>query len=65
MATPIKNDPKELHILRSLLEIFSALQLICIMDAGFKRIEPGLNQGIDLPQEYKTGERLARKEDMI
>jgi hypothetical protein len=36
------NDPQESHVLRTLPgRTFSALQLICIMYAGFKRIEPG------------------------
>jgi hypothetical protein len=37
------NDPQESHVLRALPgRTFSALQLICIMYAGIKRIEPGL-----------------------
>jgi hypothetical protein len=36
------NDPQETHVLRSLPgRTFSALQLICIMCAGFKRIVRG------------------------
>ncbi|MGE4381218.1 MAG: hypothetical protein AB7E62_09800 [Methanothrix sp.] len=34
-------DPQGTHVLRVLLgRIFSALELLCIMYAGFKRIEP-------------------------
>jgi len=34
------NDPQESHVLRALPgRVFSALQLICIMYAGFKRIK--------------------------
>jgi len=37
------NDPQETYVLRALPgRTFSALQLICIMYAGFKRIEPGI-----------------------
>ena len=40
------NDPQETHVLRALPgRTFSVLQLICIMYAGFKRIEPGLDIG--------------------
>jgi len=43
------NDPKETHVLRSLPgRTFSALELLCIMYAGFKRIEPGIDIGVDL-----------------
>jgi len=33
---------------------FSALHLICIMYAGFKRIEPGMDIGVDLTQFIST-----------
>ena len=40
------NDPQESHVLRALPgRAFSALELICIMYAGFKRIEPGMDIG--------------------
>ena len=54
------NDPQETHILRALPgRGFSALQLICIMYAGFKRIEPGMDIGVDLGEEWGMAERLA------
>jgi hypothetical protein len=50
------NDPKSSHVLRSLPgRGFSALQLVCIMYAGFKRIEPGMDIGVDLAEEYEMG----------
>ena len=53
------NDPQESHVLRALPgRIFSALQLICIMYAGFKRIEPGMDIGVDLGEEWGMAERL-------
>jgi len=53
------NDPKETHILRSLPgRTFSALELLCIMYAGFKRIEPGIDIGVDLGEEWEMAERL-------
>jgi hypothetical protein len=40
------NDPPESHVLRGAAEEgFPALQLIRIMYAGFKRIEPGMGIG--------------------
>lgn len=57
------NDPKETHVLRSLPgRTFSALELLCIMYAGFKRIEPGIDIGVDLGEEWEMAERLGKKE---
>jgi hypothetical protein len=42
------NDSQENHVLRALPgRAFSALQLICIMYADFKRIEQGMDIGVD------------------
>jgi hypothetical protein len=58
------NDPQEMHVLRSLPgRMFSALQQVCIMYAGFKRIEPGMNIGVDLSEEWGMAERLGRKKE--
>ena len=60
------NDPQESHVLRALPgRVFSALELGCILYAGFKRIEPGMDIGVDLAQEYKMAERLTREEIAI
>jgi tetratricopeptide (TPR) repeat protein len=49
------NDPKETHVLRSLPgRTFSALELLCIMYVGFKRVEPGIDIGVDLSQFIST-----------
>jgi hypothetical protein len=37
---------------------FSALQLVCAMYAGIRRIEPGMDIRVDLAQEYEMAERL-------
>ena len=56
------NDPKETHVLRSLPgRTFSALELLCIMYAGFKRIEPGIDIGVDLGEEWEMAERLGKE----
>ena len=60
------NDPQESHVLRALPgRVFSALQLICIMYAGFKRIEPGMDIGVDLGEEWGMAERLGGEEDVV
>jgi hypothetical protein len=57
------NDPQEMHVLRALLgRTFSAQVLLCIMYAGFKRIEPGMDIGVDLGEEWEMAERLRGKE---
>jgi tetratricopeptide (TPR) repeat protein len=58
------NDPQETHVLRALPgRTFSALELVCIMYAGFKRIEPGMDIGVDLGEEWGMAERLEKCED--
>jgi hypothetical protein len=60
------NDPKETHVLRALPgRTFSALQLVCIMYAGFKQFEPGMDIGVDLAEEWEMTERLTREEDVV
>jgi hypothetical protein len=57
------NDPKETHGLQSLLgRTFSALELLCIMYAGFKRIELGMDIVVDLGEEWEMAKRLGREE---
>ena len=55
------NDPQESHVLQAQLgRTFSALQLISIMYAGFKRIEPGMDIGVELGEEWGMAERLRK-----
>ena len=59
---PDINDPKKTHVLWPLPgRTFSALELLCIMYAGFKRIEPGIDIGVDLGEEWEMAERLGRE----
>jgi hypothetical protein len=54
------NDPREKHVLRALpMRTFSALELLCIMYAGFKRIEPGMDIGVNPGGSREIAERLA------
>lgn len=57
------NDHSTQHVLRSLPGVFTSLNLVCIMYAGFKRIQPEMDLGIDLSKEYEMAERLAREEE--
>jgi hypothetical protein len=59
-----ESDPQEMHVLRALPgRAFSALELVCIMYAGFKRIEPGMDIGVDLGEEWGMAERLGGEEE--
>jgi len=58
------NDPQETYVLRSLPgRTFSALQLVCIMYAGFRMIEPGMDIVLDLSEEWGMAEKLMEAED--
>jgi len=58
------NDPQESHVLRALPgRVFSALELVCIMYAGFKRIEPGMDIGVELGEEWGMAERVGKEMD--
>jgi hypothetical protein len=58
------NDPQETHVLRALSgRTFSALELVCIIYAGFKQIEPGMDIGMDLGEEWRMAEWLADDAD--
>ena len=39
-----------------------ALELVCIMYAGFERIEPGMDIGVDLGEEYGMAEKMMAEE---
>jgi len=51
--------PQGTRVLRVLLgRVFSALEMGCIKYAGFKRIEPGIDIGVDLGEEWEMAKRL-------
>ena len=55
-------DPQGTRVLRVLLgRVFSALEMGCIKYAGFKRIEPGIDIGVDLGEEWEMAERLGQE----
>ncbi len=52
-------DPQGTRVLRVLLgRVFSALEMGCIKYAGFKRIESGMDIGVDLGEEWGIAESL-------
>ncbi|HUS76525.1 MAG TPA: hypothetical protein VMY43_11030 [Methanothrix sp.] len=56
----ISTTPRRARVLRALPgRTFSALELVCIMYAGFKRIEPGMDIGVELGEEWGMVEKLA------
>jgi tetratricopeptide (TPR) repeat protein len=48
------NSPDQKYTLRSLPGTFSGLQLVAIMYAAFRQIDPTVDIGIDLRQEYEA-----------
>jgi hypothetical protein len=52
------NDSTPKYTLRSLPGAYSGLQLVSMMFVGFKQIEPTLDAGFDLSQEYAAAQQL-------
>lgn len=59
------NNPNKTYTLNSIEGEFTGLQLVCYMYAGFKRIEPSLDVGIDLSDEYSLAVQLYDSGDII
>ena len=53
------NNPERSYSLHSLTGEFTGLQLVSYMYVAFKQIEPGLDVGIDLSEEFKVAQQLA------
>ena len=54
-------SPEQKYSLRSIAgEKFTGLQLMCLMYAGFKRIAPDQETGMDLQQAYEAALTLFR-----
>lgn len=54
----ISTTPRDVRPAVAAGEDVLALQLVCIMYAGFKRIEPGMDIGVDLGEEWEMAVRL-------
>jgi len=53
------NDPAEKYQLRSLPGKFSGLHLVSIEYVGFKIVDPSVDLGFDLSEEYNEAQRLS------
>jgi tetratricopeptide (TPR) repeat protein len=52
------NSPDEKYQLRHMPGRFSGLQLLCCMYVGFQRIEPQMDLGFDLSNEYAMAKKM-------
>jgi len=59
------NDPEREYTLNTLEGSFTGLQLVCYMYAGFKRIEPSLDVGMDLSDEYAMALKLSTSGEVL
>ena len=56
-------SPEKKYTLRSIPgETFSGLQLMCLMHAGFKRIAPDIDSGMDLEEPFLTALQIFEQE---
>ncbi len=55
------NDSAPKYKLHSLPGQYSGLHLVCLMYAAFKALDPKLDAGIDLTNEYETAKAMHRK----
>ena len=54
------NDPTRKFRLRSLPGEFTALQLVCLMHAGMKQLDPTQGSGFDIGREYEAAAAMHR-----
>jgi hypothetical protein len=52
------NDPSQKYSLRSLPGQRSGLNMVCLMFAGFKIIDPTVDVGFDLSKEYEAAQQM-------
>ena len=48
------NDPEQKYTLKTLPGKFSGMQLVAIMYAGMKALDPDVDAGVDLSAEYEA-----------
>ncbi len=56
------NDPNKKYTLNSMSGSFTGLRLVSYMYVGFKIIDPGIDVGLDLSEEYREALRLFNQE---
>ena len=59
------NNPEKKYTLNSMEGEFTGLQLVCYMYAGFKEIDPSVDIGMDLSDEYSLALRLFSSGDIL
>lgn len=59
------NNPEKKYSLNTLEGEFTGLQLICYMYVGFKKIDPSLDVGVDLSDEYSMALKLSNSGDVL
>lgn len=55
------NDPAERYTLQSIPGKFSGLHLLCIQYVGFQTLDPSVDLGFDLSEEYRVAMNLLRE----
>jgi Flp pilus assembly protein TadD len=55
------NDPEQKYTLKTLPGKFSGMQLVSMMYAGIKAIDPNMDAGIDLSSEYEAAKAMRGK----
>jgi len=58
------NNPDKLYTLNSLEGQFTGLQLVCYMYVGFAKVDPSLDIGVPLADEYRMAQQLFKSEDI-
>jgi len=58
------NNPDKTYTLNNLNGSFTGLQLVCYMYVGFQKIDPSLDVGVPLSDEYALALKLFKSEDV-
>jgi hypothetical protein len=58
------NNPDKKYTLNNLEGQFTGLQLVCYMYVGFRKIDPSLDVGVPLSDEYALALKLFEGEDV-
>lgn len=56
------NDPDKKYTLRSMPGEFTALNIVCMMHVGIKKIDPGMGSGFDIDKEYEAALSMYKSE---
>jgi len=59
------HNPEKKYTLKALEGQFTGLQLVCYVYVGFKKIDPSIDVGIDLSDEYSAALKLFKSGDVL